>query len=94
MRKEKITIFIKTYLPDILIQIGLLVFFASILSPLIQQISKCTNKPITADPFDKYRCGGTYDNYTHLFIFFGIMLASIGINIAIRRFMNNKVKNR
>jgi hypothetical protein len=92
MKKEKITTFVKSFLPDILIQVGLTAFFVAILSPLVQEISSCTNEPITANPFDRYKCGGAHDDYTHLFIFFGIILASIGINMAIRRYITNKEK--
>lgn len=94
MKKEKITTFIKTFLPDILIQVGLTAFFVAILSPLVQQMSSCNHEPIKANPFDKYKCGGAYNDYTHLFIFFGIILASIGINIAIRRYITNKEKTK
>ena len=68
MWKEKI----KKYLPDILILIGVWIFFY-----------------VTYFPIGEYRIPGSFD-YSNNFKFVGIILATIGIDIAIRKYLSSK----
>ena len=86
--KKFISRFVKKYLPDIIIIVGIGIFAYNILRPEISIRSSGITRFTRPNSVNTY-----YENTYYEWEVFGIVLIAIGICIAVRRYFNDK-KNK
>ena len=83
---KKIIAFIKKYFADIIIQIGIFILTKESLG-----LEECTLRlQILRMEIEDYPCGHITQVHSAQLKIFAIMLISIGINIAVRRYFRDK----